>query len=143
MCTCVHVYMCVYTCVHKGFTLGVSPLCVVLLSVRTDVRTAVQYNSGFFVTKKSGFPLCTSVLHPPQGVCMRGAPCVAVCGVRWLPACRVDAPPSRPPRRGVAPPTTPAAGRCGQPSVSSPCATRRHRRPRVAHTARRPPVLNT
>ena len=110
MCTCVYVYMCVCTSVHEGFAHGASPSCVVLLSVRTDVRTAVQYYSGFFVTKKSGFPLCSSALHPPKGVYMRGAPCAAVCGVRWLPACRVDAPPSRPPRRGVAPPTTPAVG---------------------------------
>ena len=89
MCTCVRV--------HEGFTHGVSPSCVVLLSVRADARTAVQYYSGFFVTQKSGFPLCSSVLHPPQGVYMRGAPCVAACSVRQLAGCRVDAPPPVPP----------------------------------------------
>ena len=133
--------MCVCTCVHKGAALGASPSCVVLLSVRADARTAVQYYSGFFVTQKSGFPLCSSVLRPHKGVYMRGTPCAAVRSVVRLPCCRVDAPPPVPPQGG-APPTTPAAGQCGQPYAGSPCALRRHRQLRVAHTARRPPVLN-
>ena len=93
--------MCVCTSVHEGFAHGVSPLCVVLLSVRADARTAVQYYSGFFVTQKPAFPLCSSALHPPQGVCMRSTPMrsrMQHAPAGWLPSGRPPLP--SPPQGG-------------------------------------------
>ena len=113
MCTCVHVYVC--TCVYawmcmSGLPKGQTPHALCFYPFGRTSEPLYSITAVFLSRKSRLSPSVPAHYTRPKGYTCAAPPCAAVCSVRQLAGCRVDAPPSRPPRRGVAPPTTPAVG---------------------------------